>query len=206
MKTLNNYINETLYCSQSEQINEWRYNSNSEIKHFTIVKDNDDLKAIIRKRIKENPEEPYLLDIDVSNLEKLHMLFDRSSTIKRIDISTWNTSNIKLFVDMFYSCKSLEYVNMNNLKFDSCISVSGMFSGCENLKIIKGISTWKFPKTLVTARYMFKDCKSLSSKIANDINQIDIVNHRYCDIDYMFKDANKSIIPKWYDINYNSWK
>lgn len=194
MKTLNNYINE------------WRYNSNNEIKHFTIVKDHNDLKSIIQERLKENPEEPYLLDINVSNLEKLHMLFDRSSTIKRIDISTWDTSNIKMFVDMFYKCESLEYINMNNLKFDSCVSVSGMFSRCKNLKIIEGISTWKFPDTLEAATYMFHLCGSLSSTLANDINKIDIVNHRNCTIDNMFTGANKSIIPKWYDIIYDDWK
>lgn len=168
MKSLNTYINE------------WKYSKSSNVESQTVFKEvpktRDDLNRIIIKRLHDNGERPFLLDIDTSNIDDFSNLFSayhylrsngiHSSVIRYIDISTWNTSNvknmsnmfegcarlkdIKLSFDtsnvenmsgMFYGCKSLEYLNLpfNTSKLKN---VNHMFSGCFNLKEIYHIDEW----------------------------------------------------------------
>lgn len=187
MKTLNNYINE------------WKYNHDKNVKSiFTEFPSNlEDLQKIIRERIKENQDEPYLLDIDTSNILTFYDAF-KGLPMKRIDISTWQTGKCGNFVDMFYRCENLEYVNVSKLNLNKLVSCAGMFSGCTKLKTIEGLDTWKFNKLIIKdLNYMFFKCNSLTD-IKNDIEGwFDMFNDETTG-KYMFGGCDDSILPSWF--------
>jgi surface protein len=96
----------------------------------------EELKELVVKRIKENPEKPYLLDIDTSLIDDMSGLFmngtftDKTGEnrgnkyfyswsvntykLKTLDLSTWDTSNVTDMSFMFRDCYNLETVILSN--------------------------------------------------------------------------------------------
>ena len=96
----------------------------------------EELKELVVKRIKENPEKPYLLDIDTSLIDDMSGLFmngtftDKTGKtrgnkyfyswsvstykLKTLDLSTWDTSNVTDMSFMFRDCYNLETVILSN--------------------------------------------------------------------------------------------
>ena len=91
-----------------------------------------ELKTIIKQRIQENPETPYLLDIDTSLIRSMYRLFSDNicKNIKILDLSTWNTSKVTNMAYMF------ENLNTQKIKFSkkfdtsNVINMSNMFAYC----------------------------------------------------------------------------
>lgn len=88
-------------------------------------------------------------------------LFDGCKTLKEIDLSNFNTTNVTLFQSMFINCDNLETVLLGD-KFltDSATNVSYMFSQCKKLKNIN-VSNFKMNK-VTTMEAMFENCESLT--------------------------------------------
>lgn len=106
----------------------------------------EELSELIKQRVKENPEEPYLLDIDVTNIDDFDGLFNVEKDqkyylkhTKKIDLSTWDVSNVKEFGGMFSRNPYVEYIDLSEWDLKSAQSILSMFYGCSNLKEIKGI-------------------------------------------------------------------
>ena len=122
MKTLQNYITEKILI-----------NKNSKIVYNYHPKTKDELKDIIKRRIKSEGNECDLNDIDTSNITDMSNLFVYSHF--NGDISRWNVSNVTNMGGMFYGSKfngdisnwdvsnveTMNYMFMNS-KFDSDIS------------------------------------------------------------------------------------
>ena len=64
---------------------------------------------------------------------------------------------------MFYGCKSLKELNLNNFKTDNVTDMHGMFSGCNNLKEIN-ISNFKIKKECRTSD-IFKGINKIECKL-----------------------------------------
>ena len=76
----------------------------------------DELDEIIGKRIKENPKNPYLLDIDTSKIYNMTDLFtfcEQKEQIVRLNLSTWNISNVISMNHMFGRCESLKELDLS---------------------------------------------------------------------------------------------
>lgn len=60
--------------------------------------------------------------------------FMQCKSIKRLDLSEWNTSNVKLISLPFYMGGNIEYVDMtgDNVRFPNLTSVYRFFSGLAN--------------------------------------------------------------------------
>jgi len=153
MKRLNNYINEWKLTNDTSK--------NIEKKEVIAYKEHpkttSELINIIISRLQINNECPYLLDIDTSNITDMRDLFAKdtlkissinANNIKKIDIHTWDTSNVYTMDGMFDSLYNLEYVDMSNLSIDSLKSTLSMFYACRYLKKIKGIEEWKYNERL----------------------------------------------------------
>jgi len=139
----------------------------------------DELIGIIYERLKENVEEPYLLDIDVSNITSFKYLFSsfywrcklnisdvNPDCIKKLDLSTWNVSNVTDMCDIFWGCDELiEIIGLQNWNVSKVKSFSAAFYHCKNLRYVD-LSSFK------------RSMKQHNSPCAFD----------YCD---------KSIIPDW---------
>ena len=130
---------------------------------YTIKpKDRYELEQIIIKRLKENPMEPQLLDIDTSNIDDMFHLFSaeepenndetnylldadiRVSWITKLDLSTWNTSKVKTMGDMFYGLECLEELDISGFDTSNVEDMSYMFYSCGADEIdVSGFDTSK---------------------------------------------------------------
>lgn len=107
-----------------------------------------ELIEIIHDRMLENQEAPYLLDIDTSEITDMRYLFSvfhwschlcyadaNPRYVKKLDLSTWNTSNVETMYDLFWGCTKLEVIEgLQNWDLSKCKSFSSMFYNCKNLK------------------------------------------------------------------------
>ena len=91
MKSLTHYIQEKLLIKKNKGV---------EYKYFPQTK--DELKEIIKQRIKNEGNEVDLNDIDVSNITDMSNLFEDLDFDS--DISNWDVSNVKNMSGMFYMC------------------------------------------------------------------------------------------------------
>ena len=180
MKNLNHYINE------------WKYSKDKNIsdkRKITFVDNRQALREEIIKRLNDNIEDPYLLDIYTHNINDMSHLFTGinsgylahknidASKIKRLDLSTWDVSNVEDFWGMFHSCTNLqEIIGIDEWDVSSGLDFSSMFGNCPNLRNIN-IEKWG----------------SKLKKYETDFR-----------MDRMFSKCDKSIIPSWYDKN--MWK
>lgn len=161
MKTLNTYINE------------WKFNRNTDIKdqYKYFPKNLDQLLDIITKKLKENIEDPFLNDIDTSQISWMAALFSgykgnylssaglKPSMIKRLDLRMWDVSNVETMEEMFYECTGLEELLISTWNTPKLEYVEKMFYHCKNLK---KIDFQKFCTSKVrSTKYMFAQCTNL---------------------------------------------
>ena len=151
MNNLKNYIKEGL-----------KVNSKSKIKDTIKVKDKNQLKTEILKKIMKSNKELDLTDLDVSRLDDLSNVFDNLEYAHKIDVTGWNTSNVKSFKSMFYRLKYLqEVIGLDTWDVSNVEDMSFMFAGCTNLKNIGDLSNWEINGTRM--QYAFNDCKKLKT-------------------------------------------
>lgn len=134
------------------------------------------LQRLIKKRIIENPKEPYLLDINTSHITSMSNLFSRfelseNENIEILDLSTWNTSNVKNMTRMFYGCMSLKELDISCFDTSNVIETVEMFNQCESLT---NLDLSKFNTSKVKEMTnMFAFCKLLTNF---DISNFDTSN------------------------------
>ena len=75
-----------------------------------------------------------LSSFNTSNVNDMSGMFYNCSSLKSIDLSSFNTSNVKDMRDMFYSCSSLESIDLSSFNTSNVNNMSYMFSGCSSLK------------------------------------------------------------------------
>lgn len=187
MKTFKQYI----------EINEWKFNKDSDISQIPIYKyapeSWDDLVDIIIEKLKENNKKPYLNDIDISNVLELDSLFyyrfDKyiskginTRDIEIIDISLWDLTNVVRMQGMFESLINLKEVYFpKNSKPLNLRSAHEMFRNCESLSIIQNIDCLDI-SNVKKLNKMFNNCESLKSL---DLSSFNMANVK--DISSMFE-------------------
>ena len=92
MKSLSQYIQEKLIIKKSK----------NNYKYFPETK--EELKDLIKQRIKTEGKEVDLNDIDTSNITDMSSLFVGINF--KGDISSWDVSNVTDMSYMFYACES----------------------------------------------------------------------------------------------------
>lgn len=128
--------------------------------------------------------------IDTRNLTTMNSMFYRCTNMTEIDLSTWDTSNVKYMRSTFNTCGSLANANLNfntsavkamTHTFLNCVALqtldlsswdvsnvtefTNMFEG-SGIKTLN-ISNWKFQDTEDVTN-MFKGCDSLTDIITNE--------------------------------------
>ena len=128
MKRLTTYITEKFRISKNMGDMSYKYHPRTQLEFWKCI------NKIIQS--KENPKASEILDfneIDVSKMTDFTHLFF-GSIFKKIDISTWNVSNVKKFDKMFFKCDKLESVgDISNWDVSNAESMIGMFAGCKKL-------------------------------------------------------------------------
>lgn len=151
MKNLRSYLIERLLINKNFKDNRITVTSLKE------------LKNIIKERsVDPNTKKPNhhidLSDIDVSELNDLSTSF-LWYRFKTIDISGWDTSNVKDMTMMFYGCFDLtDIIGIENMNIDNVECMSYMFSDCKKLDITDKIKDWKVNPKNVRVSGMFREC------------------------------------------------
>ena len=96
------------------------------------------------------------------------------SVIEKLDLSSFNTSNVTDVHRMFYGCSSLTSLDLSNFYTSSVTSVSQMFYGCDSLT---SLDLSSFNTSNVTDMYMmFSNCSSLTSLDLSSFNTSKVTN------------------------------
>ena len=118
-----------------------------------------------------------LSNFDTSNVKDMRYMFYCCSKLKEIKgINNFNTSKVNNMIFMFYQCSSLEYLDLSSFDTSNVKDMWGMFAFCFKLKEIKGINNFKIKKNCYIGE-IFDGCNELDYlSISN--NQISIDVHK----------------------------
>ena len=64
-------------------------------------------------------------------------MFSECSSLKELNISNFNTSNVTNMRNMFFKCKSLKVLNLSNFTANKVTNMTNMFGECVKLKELK---------------------------------------------------------------------
>ena len=115
-----------------------------------------------------------LSSFDTSNVVNMSGMFNSCTNINKLNLRNFDTSKVSNMSAMFYSATSLEEVNLDG--FDLTSSTSGsnilgaMFSGANNLKRVS-MKNWKIPKLFTNAI----GCRT-SSLCSESLEYIDVTD------------------------------
>ena len=137
---------------------------NEEISNLT----KDDCEIFINDKpvefsryFKPEKEGEYKIKINLKkNLKNCSSMFSNNDNIIKIDLSSFNTSEVTNMYYMFGRCHFLEEVNLSNCQTDKVVNMSYLFNKCSTLKKVV------FPESFNTQNvenmsYMFNCCYDL---------------------------------------------
>ncbi|EKJ5046745.1 BspA family leucine-rich repeat surface protein, partial [Enterococcus faecalis] len=96
---------------------------------------------------------------DTSNIETMYAMFGDCSSLKSLDVSSFNTKKVWNTSEMFEGCSSLKSLDVSNFDMSHVELVDSMFAGCSSLK---SLDVSNFDLSSVSFGYnMFKNCINL---------------------------------------------
>ena len=120
---------------------------------------------------------PTFNDSDITNMSNM---FNKCISLKQIDfLNSFNTKKVTNMSDMFRGCISLENINLSSFNTENVKKMSGLFRGCSSLKKID-LSSFN-TKNALDLSYMFKGCKKLLN-----INLSSFNTEKVTDMSHMF--------------------
>ena len=140
------------------------------------------------------------------NINTCQFMFYRCDDIIEVDLSKFNSTQVKYTDRMFAYCTSLTSVNLTNFKTSQVINMHGMFAVCNALT---SLDLSKFNTSQVTEMTrMFWQCSSLTSlDLSNfDTSQVQKTNQMFLDctkLEYInlnnFDESNLNIYENMFD-------
>ena len=121
--------------------------------------------------------------LNTSNVTEMNSMFYSCSSLESLDLSSFNTSSVKDMTAMFWGCYSLRILNLSNFSTSSLISggLGGMFVDCSSLTTIYA-GNWDTSKETSPSWGMFAGCSNLvgGNGTHQDENHVD---YTYAHID-----------------------
>ena len=143
----------------------------------------EELQEYLKSEIKKQGENVVIQNLDVSLIKDLSELFRGICLgVKTLDLSGWNTSNVKDMSEMFSYCNSLKSLDLSGWNTSDVESMNGMFYRCSSLKSID-LSGWD-TSNVKKMGSMFCYCTSIKSL---DLSGWDTSNVKY--MGWMFFDC-----------------
>ncbi len=97
-----------------------------------------------------------LSSFNTSNVNTMRNMFNNCSSLTSLDLSHFDTINVTSVYGMFCKCKSLTNLNLSNFGTSNVTDMSFMFCNSSNLQMIKVGGLWTTANVTMTA--MFRDC------------------------------------------------
>ena len=121
----------------------------------------EELQEYLKSEIKKQGENVVIRNLDVSLIKDLSELFRGICLgVKTLDLSGWNTSNVKDMESMMYFCNSLKSLNLSGWDTSKVKDISNMCFACNHLESLD-VSGWntsnvKYMSNMVCLCYKLK--------------------------------------------------
>ena len=100
-----------------------------------------------------------LSNFDTSNVKNMNNMFYEASSLRSINLSNIDTSKIENMNAIFYGCSSLYSINLSNFETSKIVNMNGIFYGCSSLK---SLDLSYFNSTNIKfMNYIFHGCSNL---------------------------------------------
>lgn len=83
-----------------------------------------------------------LSNFDSSNITSMSNMFEWNDSLETITFGNFNTSKVWTMLDMFHNCKSIKILDLTSFNTDNVEWMGGMFQSCSSLKTIYA-NDWK---------------------------------------------------------------
>ncbi len=123
-----------------------------------------------------------LNNVDASDASDLSNLFENDSSLKELDLTSWDTISNRDMNSMFKNDTKLNSINLNNFRTDSVFDFSHMFEGDETLTTLN-LANWK-TGNVKNMSYMFN---GIAAEELTDITSWQTYN--VTNMSYMFRDS-----------------
>ena len=141
-------------CVLSEN---WTHLSNSPIRAIdfkgTVNSGNNHISGLFNS-ISELETVTNIQNLKVQAGASVIGLFSSCSSLKTLDASNWDTSNITDMTRMFDGCRALKTLNASGWDTSNVVSMKNMFLHTDSMTSVKGLERWSTP-SLETMQEMF---------------------------------------------------
>ena len=118
-----------------------------------------------------------LSSFNTTNVNNMKIMFSECHSLQSIDLSSFNTTNVNNMSSMFFNCFSLESINLSSFNTTNVNNMSSMFFNCSSLE---SIDLSSFNTTNVNnMSNMFSNCCSLESIDLSSFNTTNVNNMSY---------------------------
>ena len=107
-------------------------------------------------------------------LTNMSYMFYGCSSLKKIDLSSFNTNKVNIMKGIFRECFSLENIDLSIFKTNNVNNMSGMFNQCPSLKSLD-LSSFN-TSNVNDMSGMFNQCSSLKSLNLSSFNTYNVNN------------------------------
>ena len=144
------------------------YENENEIKNKIVIQINDNIIPFTYFYDFKKPGEYIIKYIFKNLLTKTVCLFADCTSLKKVDLSNFNTEKVTNMNSTFRGCKLLNEINLTNINTKNVTDMCRMFYGCESLI---NIDVSKFNTEKVTKMIgLFYECKSLKNLDVSKFN------------------------------------
>jgi surface protein len=120
----------------------------------------DDIKQEYIDFFKFEKEGTYDIEIIFKfSLTDCSFMFSKCKNIKSIDLSSFDSENVKNMKYMFSRCENLESINLSSFNTEKVNNMESMFANCKGLKNID-LSSFD-TKNVIYMQSMFEQCENL---------------------------------------------
>ena len=109
-----------------------------------------------------------LSNFDTSNVKNMYRMFNICRSLTSLDLSNFNTSKVTKMNDMFCSCYSLTSLDLSNFNTSNVTDMSRMFYNCTELTSLN-VSNFD-TSNVTTMNSMFSNCSALTSLNLSNFN------------------------------------
>ena len=100
--------------------------------------------------------------------------FAERSTLKTLDLTNFNTSNVTTMEKMFLRCTALKSINLSNFDTSNVTNMFGIFGACSALTELD-LSSFNTAK-VETLKYMFYQCEALEKLNLSHFNTTNVTD------------------------------
>ena len=118
-----------------------------------------------------------LSSFNTSNVTNMAYMFGYCYSLQSIDLSSFNTSKVTNMANMFTNCTSLQSIDLSSFNTTNVTNMTNMFSYCSSLQSID-LSSFN-TSNVTNMTNMFISCSSLQSIDLSSFNTTNVTNMSY---------------------------